>query len=130
MCRSAAQGGQRCAAATRARFEAATFGTVEWDEAAAAYAATPSGRAILQAGRQAAIDSGDITAEVAHAHAMEAGDRQRQVSEAARALIAAQREPGSSRLTTQGVRFYADLLAEGYDSTEAHRRAWRKYGYT
>lgn len=47
MCQSMAEGGQRCAAHTRPRYEAATFGTAEWDEAAAEYAASPSGRGML-----------------------------------------------------------------------------------
>lgn len=43
MCKSAAQGGQRCAAHTRPTYRAASFGTPAWDEAAAQYASTPSG---------------------------------------------------------------------------------------
>lgn len=49
MCRSTAQGGQRCAAHTRPRYDAATFGTEEWDIAAAEYASTPEGRSTLMA---------------------------------------------------------------------------------
>ena len=47
MCQSKADGGQRCAAHTRPRYEAATFGTAEWDEAAGEYAASPTGRGML-----------------------------------------------------------------------------------
>lgn len=48
MCRSTAEGGQRCAAHTRPGYLAATFGTSEWDEAAADYASTPEGTRVLQ----------------------------------------------------------------------------------
>lgn len=44
MCKSLTQGGQRCAAHTRPPFENATFGTPEWDKAAADFASTPTGR--------------------------------------------------------------------------------------
>lgn len=48
MCKPVAEGGQRCAAHTRPAYEAATPGTPEWDDAAAAYASTPTGSRELQ----------------------------------------------------------------------------------
>lgn len=43
-----AEGGQRCAAHTRARYQAAAPGTSEWDDAAAQHASTLGGRKELQ----------------------------------------------------------------------------------
>jgi hypothetical protein len=43
MCKSRAEGGQRCAAHTRPAYESAVFGTNEWDDAAAQFASTPTG---------------------------------------------------------------------------------------
>lgn len=47
MCQSKSNGGKRCAAHTRPRFEAATFGTPDWDAAAADYARTEEGNTVL-----------------------------------------------------------------------------------
>lgn len=44
MCQPQSRGGKRCAAHTRPKFEAASFGTPAWDEAATEYARTKQGR--------------------------------------------------------------------------------------
>lgn len=50
MCKSQADGGQRCAAHTRRAFErAAMYQTTQWDEAAAQYASTGEGHDVLVA---------------------------------------------------------------------------------
>ena len=50
MCKSLADGGQRCAAHTRRAFERfAMYQTTQWDEAAAEYASTREGQEVLQA---------------------------------------------------------------------------------
>lgn len=60
MCKSRSEGGQRCAAHTRPAYKAATFGTPEWDRAAAEYASTPSGAKELEAERELADLRGHI----------------------------------------------------------------------
>ena len=60
MCKSRSEGGQRCAAHTRPAYKAATFGTPEWDRAAAEYASTPSGAKELEAERELADMHGHI----------------------------------------------------------------------
>lgn len=67
----------RCAAHSGPRFRAATFGTSEWDEAAAEYASTPSGAAALAAVRTIAMTEGDVEYEVALTHAMDEEERYR-----------------------------------------------------
>ena len=58
MCKSKDEGGQRCAAHTRPRFEAATPGTPEWDSAATEYASTPQGHDALRENAEIAELSG------------------------------------------------------------------------
>lgn len=57
MCKSVAEGGQRCAAHTRPAYEAATPGTPGWDAAAAAYASTPTGRTELEGELDRAVEA-------------------------------------------------------------------------
>lgn len=59
MCKTISEGGQRCAAHTRTAYEAAIYGTPEWDKAAAEFASTPKGRTELLLARQAAQDELD-----------------------------------------------------------------------
>lgn len=73
MCKSKADGGQRCAAHTRPRFEAATFGTAEWDEAAAEYASTASGEMDIAEQAVAATMGDDVERSVALFSALERG---------------------------------------------------------
>ena len=73
MCKPISEGGQRCAAHTRTAFRHATPGTREWDDAAAAYASTPTGRRELQAvlddlqTTSPSLRSPDVMAAVSHA---------------------------------------------------------------
>jgi uncharacterized protein with HEPN domain len=77
MCDSIAEGGQRCAAHTRPRFERAVPGTAAWDDAAADYAATPAGHTELQRLLDVATVSGDITSEAALRSALRVGETRR-----------------------------------------------------
>lgn len=90
MCRTLTEGGKRCAAHTRPRYEAATFGTAEWDRAAAEYAATPSGREALAAAQAQAESSGDVERAVAFAHALTEGDRLASAADAVRDALSAE----------------------------------------
>lgn len=87
MCRTLVEGGKRCAAHTRPRYEAATFGTAEWDRAAAEYAATPSGRDALTAARTAAEAAGEVERAVALNHALTEGERLASTAEAVREAL-------------------------------------------
>lgn len=87
MCKSISEGGQRCAAHTRPRYEAAAFGTLEWDEAAAAFASTPTGRKELEAARRAARTAGDTERVVAIERALHFGEQQREVAAATKVAI-------------------------------------------
>lgn len=78
MCKSAADGGQRCASHTRPAYHQATLGTPEWDAAAAAYGSTRLGRIELRAYQAAAVERGDTLAVVAYDHALAEGLRQRE----------------------------------------------------
>ena len=84
MCYSLADGGQRCAAHTRPAYQRATFGTPEWDEAAAQYASTQTGRMELAASLAAAEAAEDVKSAVAIEHAMEEGRRIREKNALAR----------------------------------------------
>lgn len=90
MCRSIEDGGQRCAAHTRPRFEAATPGTAEWDAAAAEYAATRQGSTILAEIASAAAKDGDVDAEVAARTALERGRELAEVARRTRETVRAQ----------------------------------------
>lgn len=81
MCKSIADGGQRCAAHTRPRFEAAAPGTREWDEAAAEYAATREGRARLAELVAAAAEGGDYETEAQARAALAQGEKIRDAAQ-------------------------------------------------
>lgn len=87
MCKSISEGGQRCAAHTRPKYEAAAFGTIEWDEAAAAFASTPTGRKELEAAHRDARAAGDTERVVAVERALHFGEQQREVATATKAAI-------------------------------------------
>jgi hypothetical protein len=93
MCRSLAEGGARCASHTRPTYQTAPFGTPEWDEAAAAYASTPTGRMELLASKAAAEEARDVTSVVAFEHALAQGERIREKAEAFREELAAYTAP-------------------------------------
>lgn len=92
MCDPIAAGGKRCASHTRPLYEAAAFGTQEWDDAAADYAATPSGRTALEHEAQAAGADGDLDRESALRSALKVGEGRRQAYLEIREQVAALRE--------------------------------------
>ena len=73
MCKTLTEGGKRCAAHTRPRYEAAQFGTAEWDRSAAEYAATPSGNRALRVERAEAEAAADLERTIALDHAITEG---------------------------------------------------------
>lgn len=87
VCKSQADGGKRCAAHTRPRFEAATFGTSEWDEAAAEFARTKAGREVVTQVALAALRERDIDRACAAQAALDVAERR----------DAADREIGNTR---------------------------------
>ena len=93
MCRSLADGGARCASHTRPAYQTAPFGTPEWDEAAAAYASTPTGRMELLGSKAAAEEARDVTSVVAFEHALTQGERMREKAEMFREELAAYTAP-------------------------------------
>lgn len=70
MCRSIAEGGQRCAAHTRAAFRSAPFGTRQWDEAALEYGTTAEGLRVLD-DLVAEADEADQIEDAAHIRAIQ-----------------------------------------------------------
>lgn len=87
MCKSAAEGGQRCAAHTRARYEATTPADPQWDTVAAEYASTPEGAQALQ-GQIAHYQQADNPRAVARlSSAVERGRVLRESNQAAAAAI-------------------------------------------
>lgn len=70
MCETKADGGKRCAAHTRPRFEAATPGTASWDTAAAEYGRTNEGRKRLTQSVMDAVAAQDWVAAAAHQSAL------------------------------------------------------------
>lgn len=77
MCDAIGDGGQRCASHTRPKFQQATAGSPEWDEAAADYAATPSGHAELDALLADAAAARDLHLEMALRTALRVGQARR-----------------------------------------------------
>lgn len=99
MCRSQAEGGARCASHTRPAYQAAHFGTPTWDEAAAAYASTPTGRMELLGSKAAAEEARDVASVVAFEHALTQGERMREKAEMFREELAAYTTPAPSVVT-------------------------------
>lgn len=75
MCQSQAAGGKRCASHTRPRFEAATPGTPEWDDAAADYARTKKGRETITQVMSDAVAARHFDLAVAAQAAIATADR-------------------------------------------------------
>lgn len=75
MCKSIEQGGRRCAAHTRPRYEGEVPGTPGWDDAAAAYASTREGAQRLQREATEAAARGETELEAALRNALQAGER-------------------------------------------------------
>lgn len=80
MCRPMSEGGLRCAAHTRPAYQAATFGTPEWDEAARTYAATREGAARLHEEALEAHGRGDHERHAALGSALMRGASTREAS--------------------------------------------------
>lgn len=119
MCRSQAEGGARCASHTRPAYQSAHFGTPEWDEAAAAYASTPTGRMELLGSKAAAEEARDVASVVAFEHALTQGERMREKAEAFREELAAYTAPAPAIVTHSAPiaeyhRDSDDLLPEDY----------------
>lgn len=81
VCRSAYDGGQRCAASTRPAYEATTFGTPAWDEAAVEHASTPAGAGALTRALTEAIASDDLHRAAALSTALRRGADMRGASQ-------------------------------------------------
>lgn len=99
MCRNQSEGGARCASHTRPAYQTATFGTAQWDDAAAAYASTPTGRMELLGSHAAAEEARDIPSVIAFEHALATGQRLREKSELFRDELAAYTAPPVEALT-------------------------------
>jgi GNAT superfamily N-acetyltransferase len=63
MCKSQAEGGQRCAAHTRGPYQRATMSDPNWDDVARNYASTPEGSTALQHAADEAARTGNVEAE-------------------------------------------------------------------
>lgn len=131
MCKSNAEGGQRCAAHTREKFERVSRADDKWDGVAAAYASTPEGHERLT--REAAIAEGQHDYELMSRTqiAINKGESMRAASKEAAAQIelraaefrqkaadARQRSADSfERSDTDGAlsQWAADSMAQKYD---------------
>lgn len=119
MCTSISDGGQRCAAHTRPAYEAATIGTPAWDQAAADYAATPSGRDVLTERRDQAVADGNIEDEIACQTALDRGAVLREAAQTARSVT---RAAAHSRPTVADPAAALDLATAAHgDQTYANR---------
>lgn len=94
MCKAITDGGQRCAAHTRPAYEAAAPNTPVWDRAAADYASTPTGAAVLTSDWQAAQRLSalhptlvNIAAEMALRQALTRGDQIREANQCTAATL-------------------------------------------
>lgn len=120
MCRLLSEGGARCASHTRPAYQNAPFGTPQWDEAAAAYASTPTGRMELLGSKAAAEEARDIASVVAFEHALAQGERMREKAEAFRDELAAYSapapviEPAPAAVTVAEFEPEDDFYAEDY----------------
>lgn len=90
MCRSAVDGGQRCAAHTRARYQALSVDDVPaYDRAAAEYASTPEGATTLTRDAQTARDRSDFEHEARLRSAITLGTAARAANRETAARVAA-----------------------------------------
>ena len=127
MCRSIADGGLRCAAHTRGAYAQARPGTAAWDAAAAEYAATSEGKAVLER-RAAHCDSaGNIDEAERTRAALRAGVQRREVAAAVSDQVSDYRANGvpgptptphsDSQVLTDGI---WDVLAEHSKYRSSH----------
>lgn len=114
MCRSTAQGGQRCAAHTRPAYQQAVFGTANWDHAAAEHASTRTGEKEMQAEAERALANHDVERAAALHTAMKQGLNRRVANAATGSIV---RAMGDDRGTTQG-----DGRAGNTRTTPRHRQ--------
>ena len=116
MCQSIAEGGQRCAAHTRPKFESAAWGSAEWVDAASAYAATQEGSDRLSTLLDKANQNGQVEDSVMIASALEAGELQREMARELRTRI-------------QDAQASADLPPDRVVGQGIHaRKEWRQDG--
>lgn len=87
MCKSRAEGGQRCAAHTRPAYEAAEFGTPEWERAAVEYASTPTGADHVRFDRDERLNAGDLERWAALNTALRQGEAMREANREAADVI-------------------------------------------
>lgn len=87
VCKSKTDGGQRCAAHTRPAYLAATFGTSEWDDAAANYASTPEGQRVLEDLAEQNAATNNVDHEMRTRSAIERGRLIRDINTATATLI-------------------------------------------
>lgn len=124
MCRSQAEGGARCASHTRPAYQEAHFGTPAWDEAAAAYASTPTGRMELLGSKAAAEEARDVASVVAFEHALAQGERIREKAELFRDELAAYTAPAPAVVVhAEPIPEYepaVGLLAEDYYDNDSY----------
>jgi hypothetical protein len=89
MCKSQADGGQRCAAHTRKAFEnASMYAGEKWDEVAAQYASTREGQEVIQAKSTEYAEAGDLDREARCRAALTKGLNIREANADAAAEIA------------------------------------------
>lgn len=91
MCKSLAEGGQRCATVALARLNAVSERGSAWDARAVEYAATPKGHIDLTERRDLALTSGDHMKAGRLDSALRAGRSRREANQTAAASIAALR---------------------------------------
>lgn len=137
MCKSLADGGQRCAAHTRRAFERASMYSGEkWDEAAAQYASTREGQEVLQAKATEFAEAGHHEHEARARAALKRGLDIRDANADAAAEIAKRDltkwEPVGideelARLYGEAYKAAAEMnAAEDHMASVAHRAAGRR----
>lgn len=124
MCRSIADGGQRCASHTREALASANnmhrIGSPEWTEAAVDYASTTEGQNYFARRAKEARAEGEIEQEVEFRQVAQRGRTQREVNDEARMRILAAQNPGSPMYRGQPTRLVGDTAAL-HDDDNIHR---------
>lgn len=87
MCKSQREGGQRCAAHTRARFNSTPMDDPNWDEVAFQYASTPEGERVIGDLAYEAQESNDWHTEGRYRSVIARGEAIREANRAAAALM-------------------------------------------
>jgi hypothetical protein len=128
MCRSIAEGGQRCAAHTRAAFEhvSSTYPASgpEWMDAAAAYASTKTGESYFESELISAVAHDDFEVQGRINSALQAGRTQRLVN--AESRLAIQKAQSSTPVVDgKPTRFVGDSTS--VDGVRGLYRVFRPY---